>query len=173
MSTPHGRGEAWSSRSADDGGCAWRCRREAAGWSPVRPTRRGPGTREVSPEQTRRRHCRRWHPSLCRRCPVVGGAWFWHADRLGGPRVTRRPARQDTLACQRGPRGPDLGRQPQRATPPDRGAASTRMRWRGRLVRTRVPPRHRLREHGPSGSMRGAPGHRCPYRGGSILHCRG
>jgi hypothetical protein len=95
VGTPHGRGEAWSSRDADDCGCAWRFRPEAAGWSPVRPKRRGQGTREVALEQTRRRRCRRWHPGLSRRCTVVGGAWFWNADRPGGPRVTRRPARQN------------------------------------------------------------------------------
>jgi hypothetical protein len=78
------------------------------------------------------------------------------ADAEGGHAHRRLPT------SSRGGEAAQGHRRPQAAAGRTRDATA-----RGR------PHRHRLREHGPSGSMRGAPGHRCPYRGGSILHCRG
>ena len=89
-----------------------------------------------------------------------------HGRRLpGAPAAWRAPT-----ACPRGARHPDPGRQPPRAPPPDRGAVSPHVRLRVRLARPRVHPRHRRRAHGTSGSVRGAPGHRRPYRGEPVTH---
>ena len=224
-------------RSRRDGVGAWRCRREAAWVSQGSPTRRGPCTRAGSPAQTRLRRGRRVPPGLTRRVTGGGGAWGWPAARPGGPRVTRRTARQPRpCACHRrtawrqatgsgqgppastasrrgsgdliaprgsratpaharaagpGPRqapsrgasgvagtdGVSAGRAAPRSwppapssAPPDRGAASPHVRLRVRRARPRVHPRHRRRAHGTSGSVRGAPGHRRPYRGEPVTH---
>jgi hypothetical protein len=109
-------------------------------------------------------------------------------SRLWGPWPRRRPrallglghgrrlhvapaAWRDTTACQLGALHPDPGRHPPRATPPDRGEAAPQGRLRGRRARPRVHPRNRMREPCPSGSVRGAPGHRRPYRGGAAPVC--
>lgn len=99
---PHGRGEAWRSRDADDLVCAFRFRREVEGFAQGLPKRRGKCTREVAAEKTRSRRCSRVHPGMTRRCTCLGVAWFWTDDRQGVPRVKRRPARKKPpRACQR------------------------------------------------------------------------
>src|ERR671923_2884279 len=72
---------------------------------------------------------------------------------------------RETAAWPRAALHPAPGRRPQSAPPHDRGEAAPRVRVNVRLARQRVHPRHRRRENGPSGSVRGAPGHRRPYRG--------
>jgi hypothetical protein len=59
---------------------------------------------------------------------------------------------------------PDPGGSPHRAPPHYRGETSKIVRLRARLARKRVQPRNRMREHCTSGTVRGAPGHRRPYR---------
>ena len=101
---PHGQGEAWISRDADDVGGAFRVRSDADWLYQVLPTRLAQCTREGSPEKTRIRRCRRWHPGLTRRCTCVGFECFWTEARPGVPRVTRRTARQQLpRACTRSP----------------------------------------------------------------------
>ena len=162
--TPPCRGAAGISRAADDGVGAWRVRREAAWVSQGRPTRRGPCTRAGSPAKTRLRvnglTARLRGPDRAEGGQGHSGALalrcLGHGRRLpGAPAAWRAPT-----ACPRGARHPDPGRQPPRAPPPDRGAASPHVRLRVRLARPRVHPRHRRRAHGTSGSVRGAPGHR-------------
>ena len=90
------------SRDAADLVCALRCRSDAAWLSQALPKRRGKFTREVAPEKTRIRRCRRFQPGLTRRFTLLGGACFWTEDRPGVPRVTRRTARQQRpRACKR------------------------------------------------------------------------
>lgn len=99
---PHGRGEALLSRGADDLGCAFRCRRDADWFAQARPQRLGNVTRAVAAEQTRRRRVSRLHPGMTRRGTGCGVAWSGKEDRQGGPRGTRRTARQKgPRACQR------------------------------------------------------------------------
>jgi len=73
-------------------------------------------------------------------------------------------ARRETKECQLAALQPDPGRRPHRATPHDRGEATTSVRLRGRLARRRVPPRNRMREHCTSGTVRGVTGNRHSYR---------
>jgi hypothetical protein len=85
-----------------------------------------------------------------------------------GPQMAHS-ARRETPECQLAALHPAPGRQPHRAAPPHRGEASTRVRLSARLARSRVRPRHRMRDNGTSGSVRGAPGNRRPYRGGGQI----
>jgi len=99
---PHGRGEALSSRYADDLVCALRFRSEAEWFDAVLPKRLGKFTREVSRQKTRILRCSRFHPGMTRRFTFVGFECFWTEDRQGVPRVTRRTARKKRQsACQR------------------------------------------------------------------------
>ena len=99
---PHGRGEAVISRDADDCGCAFRFRSDAAWLYQVLPKRLGKFKREVSPEKTRILRCSRFHPGMTRRFTCWGFELFWTEDRQGVPRVKRRTARKKLQsACKR------------------------------------------------------------------------
>ena len=99
---PHCRGEALISRYADDFGCAFRCRSEAEGLSPVLPKRLGKFKLEVAPEKTRILRFSRCHPGMTRRFPFWGFEFFWKEDRQGVPRGKRRTARKKLhSACKR------------------------------------------------------------------------
>jgi RNA-directed DNA polymerase len=103
---PHGRGEALSSRYADDGVCALRFRSAAEWFYEGLPKRLGKFTREVSPEKTRILRFRRLHPGLTRRFTCLGFEFFWKEDRQGVPRVKRRTARTKLpRACKRSKEG--------------------------------------------------------------------
>jgi group II intron reverse transcriptase/maturase len=99
---PHCRGEAVSSRYADDFVCALRFRSDAEWCYQVLPKRLGKFKLEVSPEKTRILRCSRFHPGMTRRFTFVGFEFFWKEDRQGVPRVKRRTARKKLQsACKR------------------------------------------------------------------------
>jgi RNA-directed DNA polymerase len=99
---PHGRGEAWLSRDADDLVGAFRFRSDAEWFSQALPKRLGKCNLEVAPEQTRILRFSRVHPGMTRRFTFLGVEFFWQEDREGGPRVKRRTARKRwQRACQR------------------------------------------------------------------------
>jgi RNA-directed DNA polymerase len=91
---PHGRGEAWLSRDADDVVCAFRFRRDAAWLYEVLPKRLGKCKLEVAPAKTRILRFSRVHPGLTRRFTFWGFEFYWQEDRQGVPRVKRRTARK-------------------------------------------------------------------------------
>jgi RNA-directed DNA polymerase len=98
----HGRGEALLCRSAEDWGCAFRCQEDAERCYRVLPKRLAQCHRRGTPEKTHLLRCSRFHPGMQRRCTFLGFECAWRPDRQGGPRVTRRTARQKLhAACRR------------------------------------------------------------------------
>jgi RNA-directed DNA polymerase len=98
----HCRGEARRCREADDWVWAFRYQDEAERFDRVVPRRLTPVTLQVAPENTPLLRCRRVHPSLRRRCTLLGCACSWRPERQGGPGVKRRTARKKLqAACRR------------------------------------------------------------------------
>jgi RNA-directed DNA polymerase len=91
---PRCRGEAWSSRYAEDLVCACRFRSDAEWLYQALPTRRGKFKRAVAPEKTRILRFSRFHPGMTRRFTFLGWEFFWAEERQGVPRVKRRTARK-------------------------------------------------------------------------------
>jgi RNA-directed DNA polymerase len=98
----HGRGDALVCRFADDWVCACRSQDDAERCSRVLPKRLETCNLQGAPEKTRLLRFSRLHPSMKRRCTLLGFACAWRADRHGVPRVKRRTARQKLqAACRR------------------------------------------------------------------------
>jgi hypothetical protein len=90
---PHGAGQAAWGRSADACVGAFPCTREAERCSRVWGTRLAPYGRELAPEHTRLRRCRRDQQDAQSRGDVLGLTVFGGPDRPGPERLQRRTAR--------------------------------------------------------------------------------
>jgi RNA-directed DNA polymerase len=93
----HGRGDALVCRFADDGVCACRSQDDAERCSRVLPKRLETCNLQGAPEKTRLLRFSRLHPSMKRRCTLLGFALAWRLESA------RRAARHTAYGTSEAP----------------------------------------------------------------------